>query len=267
MLLVLDAGNTNTVIGVFDGDALVDHWRLGTFRERTVDEYGILVKELLQFGDLNCADIDGISISCVVPPLLPTLVAVGRKFFGVEPLVVEPGIKTGLPIHVDNPREVGADRIVNAVAAYTACRSAVIVIDFGTATTFDVVSAGGAFEGGIIAPGLMISTEALVKGASKLPRVELARPKSVIGKNTVAAMQSGIIFGYAGLVDSLLDRLKEEIKEKWPKDPAPRIIATGGLAGLLAPETRSVTEIDEHLTLRGLQIIYNLNQAASPERL
>ena len=260
MLLVLDAGNTNTVIGVFDEDRLVDHWRVATFLERTGDEYGILIKELLQIGKLSCGDITGISISCVVPPLLPTLAEVGRKFFGVEALIVNPGIKTGMAIHVDNPREVGADRIVNAVAAYSELSAAVIIIDFGTATTFDLVSAGGAFEGGIIAPGLMISTEALFKGASKLPRVELVRPKSVIGKNTVAAMQSGIIFGYAGMVDTLVDRIQEEVKSKFPKDPAPLVIATGGLAGLIAPETRSIERIDEHLTLRGLQIIYKRNQ-------
>jgi len=261
MLLVLDVGNTNTVIGVFDGDMLIDHWRVGTYHDRTADEYGVLFKDLLGFGNLSCDDLDGISVSCVVPPLLPALLEAGGKFFGVEALVVSPGIKTGMPIHVDNPREVGADRIVNAVAAFETLKTAVIVVDFGTATTFDFVTSKGTFEGGLISPGLTISMEALFKTASKLPRVELARPKKVIGKSTVTAMQSGVVFGYAGLVDSVVDRIKEEVKKDWPDEPEPKIIATGGLAKLLAPETKAIKEIDEHLTLRGLQIIYNRNRS------
>lgn len=260
MLLVLDVGNTNTVIGVFEGDRLVNHWRVGTYRDRTADEYGIQFRELLDFGGHACEDMDGISISCVVPPVLPVLLDLAGKFLKIEPLVISPGVKTGMPIHVDNPREVGADRIVNAVAAYASCKTAVIVVDFGTATTFDFVTSNGTFEGGVISPGLMISTEALFQQASKLPRVELTRPRKVIGKNTVNAMQSGIVFGYAGLVDALADRVREEVKKDFPAEPEPRIIATGGLAKLLAPESKAIDEIDEHLTLRGLQIIYERNR-------
>lgn len=260
MLLVLDVGNTNTVIGVFEGDRLVTHYRVGTRRDKTTDEWGILFLELLLIKGMSFKDFDGVAISSVVPPVLPVLIELVRKFFKLEPLVVGPGVKTGMPIHVDNPKEVGADRIVNAVAAYEAEKTAVIVVDFGTATTFDVVSAAGAFEGGIIAPGLAISMEALFREASKLPRVELSRPRSVIGKSTVTAMQSGIVFGYAGLVDSLVSRTREEMKTHHPDDPEPNVIATGGLARLIAAETRTVTKVDEDLTLRGLQIIYQRNQ-------
>lgn len=260
MLLVLDVGNTNTVIGVFSGDRLLTHWRVVTRRDRTADEYAILLKELLQMGGLSGEDFQGVAISCVVPPLLPALTELSRKFFRVEPLVVGPGIKTGIAIHVDNPREVGADRIVNAVAAFEMIKSAVLVVDFGTATTFDFVSAGGVFEGGVIAPGLIISTEALFREASKLPRVELVRPRKAIGKNTVNAIQSGIVFGYAGMVDALVERLLEEIRVEWPKDPEPVLLATGGLAALIASETRTIKRIDEHLTLRGLQIISQRNR-------
>jgi type III pantothenate kinase len=261
MLLVIDVGNTNTVLGVYDGAKLVRDWRVVTRRDRTADEYGLQFKHLLSLAELECGDIEGISISCVVPPLLPVLLEVGRNFFGIaDPLVVSPGVKTGISVHVDNPREVGADRIVNAVAAFETWRTAVIVVDFGTATTFDYVSSKGVFEGGIIAPGLAISTEALFKEASKLPRVELTRPRRVIGKSTVAAMQSGIVFGYAGMVDAMIDRIKDEARRDWPDEPEPKVVATGGLATLLAPETRSIHEVDPDLTLRGLQIIYQRNR-------
>lgn len=260
MLLVIDVGNTNTVIGVFAGDRLVTHWRVVTRRDRTADEYVILLKELLQIAELSCKDIEGVIISCVVPPLLPSLLELSRKSFAVEPIVVSPGIKTGMPIHVDNPREVGADRIVDAVAAFESVKSAVIVVDFGTATTFDFVASAGVFEGGAIVPGLAISTEALFREASKLPRVELTRPRHVIGKNTISALQSGIIFGYAGLVDAMVQRMQEEIKLEWPSEPAPEIVATGGLAAVIVPETRTIKTIDENLTLRGLQILYQRNR-------
>jgi len=261
MLLVIDVGNTNTVIGVFEGDTLKRDWRVVTRRDRTADEYGILFKQLLGLAGLECSDIEGISISCVVPPLLPALTDLSRNFFGVpDPLVVSPGVKTGISVRVDNPREVGADRIVNAVAAFEVHKTAMIVIDFGTATTFDFVTSKGVFEGGVIAPGLAISTEALFREASKLPRVELTRPKRVIGKSTVTAMQSGIIFGYAGMVDAMVDRIRDEVRREWPDEPEPRVIATGGLAALLAPESRTIKDIDQDLTLRGLQIIYQRNR-------
>jgi type III pantothenate kinase len=259
MLLVLDVGNTNTVIGVFEGERLVTHYRVGTRRDKTTDEWGILFLELLVIKGMSFKDFDGVAISSVVPPVLPVLIELVQKFFRLEPLVVGPGVKTGMPIHVDNPKEVGADRIVNAVAAYEAEKTAVIVVDFGTATTFDVVSAKGSFEGGVIAPGLAISMEALFREASKLPRVELTRPRQVIGKNTVSAMQSGIIFGYAGLVDSIVLRTREEMKASAPDDPEPHVIATGGLARLIAAETKTINKVDEDLTLRGLQIIYQRN--------
>ena len=260
MLLVIDVGNTTTVIGIFDGEELIESWRVGTQVERTTDEYGILFKELLVFSKVRRQDIDGMIISCVVPPLRSSLIGLGRKYFNIEPIIVEPGIRTGMPIHIDNPREVGADRVVNAVAGYHKYKTTLIIIDFGTATTFDFISSQGAYEGGIIAPGLRISAEALFREASKLPRVELVRPKSVIGKNTITAMQSGIIYGYAGLVDSIVERMKEEIKKNYPLEPEPKVIATGGLAELIAGETKSIDRVDENLTLEGLRILFWLNQ-------
>jgi len=260
MLLVLDIGNSNTVIGVYDKDELIHHWRVVTRRAGTADEYGITIKQLMRHADVSCADIEGIAISCVVPPILPMLSELGTNFFKIDPLLVGPGVKTGMAIRVDNPKDVGADRIVNAVAAHNLLNTSAIVVDFGTATTFDYVSENGTFEGGIIAPGMAISTDALFKQASKLPRVELVKPKKVIGKNTVSAMQSGIVYGYAGLVDSLIDRIKDEVKNDMPDEPKPVVIATGGLANTVSKVASSINTVDEFLTLRGLHIIYERNK-------
>jgi type III pantothenate kinase len=266
MLLVIDVGNTNTVLGVFEGEKLKNHWRAVTRRDRTADEYFIVFRDLLALADIPVAAIDGVCVSSVVPPLLVTLLDLSKRYFHAEPLVVGPGVKTGMSIHVDNPREVGADRIVDAVAAYEALHGAAIVIDFGTATTIDFVSRQGAFEGGVIAPGLAISTEALFKEASKLPRVELVAPKKVIGKNTVAAMQSGIVLGYASMIDAMVERMKEEVKKDFPGDRAPKVVATGGLSRLIAAEARSIEIVDEDLTLKGLEIIYRRNREDGGEK-
>jgi len=260
MLLVIDVGNTNTVLGIFEGDHLLESWRIGTTVERTTDEYGILLKELLVFSKVRRQDIDGMVISSVVPPLRASLEGLGRKYLNLDPLIVEPGVRTGLSIHMDNPREVGADRIVNAVAGWNKHRTSLIIIDLGTATTFDFVSSSAVYEGGIIAPGLGISAEALFREASKLPRVELILPKTVIGKNTISAMQSGIINGYAGLIDAVVLKMKKEIKELYPSEPVPKVIATGGLVPIIAPEAKTIEELDMNLTLDGLRIIYELNQ-------
>jgi len=253
MLLVIDVGNTNTVIGLFDGDTLVRDWRIRTAFDSTVDEYGMLMLNLYKTAGIAVGSVQDIVVSCVVPTLLNVFVPLCEKYFGKKPLVVGPGIKTGMPIYYDNPREVGADRIVNAVAAYEIHHKALIIVDFGTATTFDYVSEKGEYMGGCIAPGMVISMNALFERASKLPRVEVTRPKTVIGKDTVSSMQSGILYGYAGLVDGIIDRIKGEVKTK------PRVVATGGLAHVIAPETQSVDEIDDMLTLKGLKIIYSRN--------
>ena len=256
MLLVIDVGNTNTVLGLYDGDQLIHDWRIRTEIDHTVDEYGMLIFNLYQSSRMKTEKIKAVNaiiISCVVPPMLNILEPLCVKYFNVKPLIVGPGIKTGMPIFYDNPKEVGADRIVNAVAAYDKYRQAAIIIDFGTATTFDYISPKGEYMGGCIAPGIMISSEALFERAAKLPRVELTKPKSVITKDTVSAMQAGIIFGYAGLVDGIVERMKAEIKTKL------LVIATGGLARLVAAETKCIDKIEDMLTLEGLRIIYNLN--------
>ena len=255
MLLVIDVGNTTTVLGVFDRKRLVGNWRLTTTSRRTADEIGIVVLELFRLAGLRPKEISGIILSCVVPPLLNPFTDACKRYFSRAPLVVGPGIRTGMPILSRNPREVGADRIVNAVAAYERFRGEVIVVDFGTATTFDFVSGRGEYMGGVICPGMMISLDALYHRASKLPRVEFAKPKSVIGKDTVHSMQSGIYYGYVGLVDEIVTRMVEEAE-----GAEVRVIATGGFSELIGSESKTIEEVDPLLTLEGLRILFERNQ-------
>ena len=253
-LLVIDLGNTNLVLGVYRGDELVSSWRLATARERTADEYGILARQLV--GDTLHANLEGAIVASVVPPLNGPMTFMVQKYFGVDPLFVEPGVKTGIAINVDNPLEVGADRIVNCAAAHHAYGGPTVIVDFGTATTFDVVTANAEFVGGVIAPGLNISAEALFARAARLPRVDVRRPDHVIGTNTVVNMQSGIYFGYLGLVDGILSRIKQEVPD------LRRVVATGGLATLFAEESEHIDLVDPELTLKGLKIIYDRNRTS-----
>lgn len=260
MLLVIDVGNTNTVLGLYDGEELVHDWRIRTVIDHTVDEYGMLILNLYKNSRISSKAIKDIIISCVVPPMLNILEPLCLKYFDTRPLIVGPGVRTGMPIFYDNPKEVGADRIVNAVAAYEKYRHDLIIVDFGTATTFDYISPKGEYMGGCIAPGIMISSEALFERASKLPRVELTRPHDVITKDTVSGMQAGIMFGYAGLVDGIVRRMKAETATE------PIVVATGGLAKLIASEAKQIDVVDEMLTLEGLRIIYLRNRKnARPE--
>jgi type III pantothenate kinase len=254
VLLAVDVGNTNTVFGAFEGKALRQHWRVETSHSRTADEYGILVRQLFGSVALDPARVTAIVVSSVVPPLAFTLEGMCQRYFGLRPLFVGPGVKTGMPILYENPREVGADRVVNAVAAFERWRCGLVVVDFGTATTFDAVSPKGEYLGGAICPGVAISMEALFRHASKLPRVEFAKPPAVVGRNTVASMQSGLVYGYVGLVDGICARMSDELGF------APKVVATGGLAPLVAGVSRAITEVDEHLTLDGLRIIYDRNR-------
>ncbi|MGN6183399.1 MAG: type III pantothenate kinase [Thermoanaerobaculia bacterium] len=252
-ILVVDLGNTNIVLGVYRGDELLNSWRLATARERTADEYGILARQLV--GDPKVLSLEGAIVASVVPPLNSAMTFMVQKYFGIEPLFVEPGVKTGIAIHVDNPLEVGADRIVNCAAAHHAYGGPTVIVDFGTATTFDVVTENAEFIGGVIAPGLNISAEALFARAARLPRVDLRKPDHVIGTNTVVNMQSGIYFGYLGLVDGIIARITREVP------PLKKVIATGGLASIFAEDSEHIDEVDAELTLRGLKIIYDRNRA------
>ena len=253
MLLVIDVGNTNTVAGLYGEDRLLSHWRVRTVADHTIDEYGMLILNLYRSSKVGSQAISSIIISCVVPSMLNILEPLCKKYFHVTPLIVGPGIKTGMPIYYDNPREVGADRVVNAVAAHEKYEGDIIIVDFGTATTFDYVTAKGEYMGGCIAPGVVISSEALFERASKLPPVELCKPRNVIAKDTVSSMQAGIVFGYAGLVDGLVNRIKEEAQTE------PTVIATGGLANIIAEETSTINHVDEMLTLEGLRIVHSRN--------
>jgi type III pantothenate kinase len=254
MLFVIDIGNTNLVLGLFDGETRLAQWRVATIKNKTTDEYGILFRELFRSADLPIESVSGVIISSVVPPLTSTISQTCQSYFGRRPLIVGPGIKTGMPILYDNPKEVGADRIVNAIAAYNRHKCGLIIVDFGTATTFDVVTEKGEYLGGMIAPGISISMDALFLQTAQLPRFEFKQPKHVIGRNTIESMQSGIYYGYVGLVDGIVRKLQAQ-------SPAPaKVIATGGLAPIIANGSETIDSLDEGLTLEGLRIIWELNR-------
>jgi type III pantothenate kinase len=253
MLLAIDIGNTTIALGVFNGKSLVKEWRARSEREKTADEYGILLLDLLRLSGLEPSAIDGVIISSVVPPLTPAFQELSRRLFGRRALVVGPGLKTGLPILYENPGEVGADRVVASVAAFEKYGGPCVVVDFGTATTFDAVTAKGEYLGGAIAPGIRISAEALYLRTAKLPQIEVVKPERAIGKTTVASMQSGIYFGYVGLVNHLIGEIRGELGGR------AEVVVTGGFGAQLGPEIRGGHHLEPHLVLHGLRLIFDLN--------
>jgi type III pantothenate kinase len=253
MIFVFDVGNTNMVLGVYEDDELKHHWRIATSWTKTEDEYAMIVKSLFLHEGLELENIDGIIISSVVPPIMFALERMCEKYFHLHPMVIGPGIKTGLNIKYDNPKDVGADRIVNAVAGIHLFGSPLVIVDFGTATTYCYIDEKGQYIGGAIAPGINISTEALYSHASKLPRIEIADPEQIVGKNTVSAMQAGILYGYVGQVEGIVSRMKAQAKEKTT------VIATGGLASLIAKQSTVIDHVEQFLTLEGLHLIYLRN--------
>jgi len=255
MLLAIDIGNTNIVLGLYRGEELASHWRIATDHHKMPDEYAMLIINLFAHAGHRPERVSGIAVASVVPPLTRTFEVLCRDYFGQEPLVVDVGVKTGVRIRYDNPREVGADRVVNAAATYRLYGGPACVVDFGTATTFDAISREGDYLGGAIAPGIVISAEALFRYAAKLPRVDLVRPPRVIGTNTVHSMQSGLIFGYVGLVEGIVARFRRELGEDM------RVIATGGLAETIARETDVIQVVNPWLTLEGLRMIYEMNRS------
>ncbi len=258
MILVLDVGNTNIVLGVYEGKNLIADWRLATDHKRTADEYGVQVMQLFTQKKIELDEVEGVIVSSVVPNIMYTVEHMVRKYFNQTPLVVGPGIKTGINIKYDNPKEVGADRIVNAVAAHETYNRALIIIDFGTATTFCAVTKNGDYLGGTICPGIKISAEALFEKAAKLPRVELVKTPGVICKNTVTSMQAGILYGYTGSVDYIVEKMKKEMQDYGESEPL--VIATGGLATLISKDSKHIDKVVPYLTLEGLRIIYDKNK-------
>jgi len=253
VIFVCDVGNTNIVLGIYENEDLIHHWRIATSREKTEDEFAMLISDLLKHAGITFKDFKGVILSSVVPSIMFSLERMCIKYFNQKPIVVGPGIKTGLNLRVDNPREIGADRIVNAVAGVHFYQAPLIIVDFGTATTFCYIDEKECYLGGAIAPGITISTEALYKSASKLPRIELSMPDHVVGGNTISAMQSGIVYGYVGLVEGIVGRMIQSAKVR------PKVVATGGLAPFIAKETNIVDQIDPFLTLKGLYLIYQRN--------
>ena len=257
MLLVIDVGNTNIVFGIYDDKTLLNNWRIASEKHRTSDEYGLLFEQIFRYNSLEPNDIDSIIISSVVPPLMHTLYNMCIKYFDIKPIVVGPGVKTGMDIKYDNPREVGADRIVNGVGGYEKYGGPLIIVDCGTAITLDAISEEGDYLGGVIAPGIGISSEALFLKTSKLPKVEIIKPDRIIGKNTVNSIQSGLVYGYVGLTDYLIESI---IKEMKAEVRSVKVIGTGGLARLIGSESKYISSIDNLLTLEGLRIIHERNR-------
>ncbi len=254
MLLCIDIGNTNIVLGLYREEKLAAHWRIATDHQRLADEYAVLMMGLFSHRGYGVGDVDGIAIASVVPPLTGTFVSLSRAYFDRAPLVLDTGVRTGVRVRYDNPRDVGADRVANAVAAHQLYGGPVCVVDFGTATTFDAISVEGDYVGGAIAPGIVIAMEALFARTAKLPRIDLTRPPKAIGSNTVQAIQSGVLFGYVGLVEGMVARFRQEL------GPDMKVIATGGLGEIIAQETDVIQFVDPWITLNGLRLIYEMNQ-------